>query len=273
MLRFDINLAMTLTDVPPLARFQRAADLGFGAVEFFWPADGNVDALVAAKEEAGVEVALFNMNAGDMAAGDRGFLSHPARRDWWREAMLAAVDLAERLGCPRIHAVAGTRLPELARAAQIDCAVENLLWALPHLERAGVVATVEALNVYDAPGFLLSRMDDMLAICRAVDAPQVRCQYDLYHMQRMEGNLIPTIRQHIDWIGHVQIADAPARHQPGSGEINFRNVLAALEAAGYSGFIGLEYVPRGTVEESLAWLPRAARRQAAPSDLRLWEGA
>lgn len=268
MIRFDINLAMTLTDVPPLERFQRAADLGFGAVEFFWPADGNVDAVVAAKEAAGVQVALFNMNAGDMAAGDRGFLSHPARRDWWRGALLDAVALAERLGCQRIHTVAGTRVLDVSREAQIDCAVDNLRWALPYLERAGVVATVEALNVYDVPGFLLNRMDDMLQICRAVDSPHVRCQYDIYHMQRMEGNLIPTIRQHIDWIGHVQIADAPDRHQPGTGEINFRNVLAALEEAGYAGYVGLEYVPLGSVEESLAWLPHASRHIASPSDLR-----
>lgn len=273
MLRFDINLSMTLTDVPMLDRFQRAADLGFTAVEFFWPADGDLDALVAAKQAAGVEVALFNMNAGDMAAGERGFLSHPARRDWWRDALLAAVELAERLDCHRIHTVAGMRLPDLDRAEQVACAVDNLTWALPHLARAGVVATVESLNVYDAPGFLLNRMDDMLEVCRAVDSPQVRCQYDLYHMQRMEGNLIPTIRRHIGWIGHVQIADAPDRHQPGTGEINFRNALAALQATGYTGFIGLEYVPRGTLEESLAWLPPAARHSAAPSDLRLWEGS
>lgn len=268
MLRFDINLAMTLTDVPLLDRFQRAADLGFGAVEFFWPADGNVNALVKAKEAAGVEVALFNMNAGNMDAGDRGFLSHPARRNWWREALPAAVELAARLDCHRIHAVAGTRLPDLDRAAQIECAVENLIWALPHLQAAGVVATIEALNIYDAPGFLLNSMDHMLEICRAVNSPQVRCQFDLYHMQRMQGNLIPTIRQHVPWFGHVQIADAPDRHQPGTGEINFRNALAALEAAGYTGYIGLEYLPLGTVDASLAWLPREARRGAAPSDLR-----
>jgi hydroxypyruvate isomerase len=97
----------------------------------------------------------------------------------------------------------------------------------------------------------------------------VRCQYDLYHMQRMEGNLIDTIQKNIEWIGHVQIADAPQRHQPGTGEINFRNALAALDEAGYTGYIGLEYTPRGTVEESLAWLPRDARREARAEALRL----
>jgi hydroxypyruvate isomerase len=269
MLRFDINLSMTLTDVPLLERFQRAADLGFAAVEFFWPADVDLDAVVAAQKSAGVEVALINMAAGDAAAGDRGFLSHPDRRDWWRDAMLAAIALAERVGCPRIHAVAGNRLPGVDRAAQIACAVDNLTWARPHLARAGVVATVEALNAFDNPQFLLTRMADMLEIVDAVAAPQVRCQYDLYHMQRMEGNLIPTVRQHIGAIGHVQIADAPDRHQPGAGEIHFRNVLAALDDAGYSGYIGLEYLPLGTLEEALAWLPRAQRKTVAAADLRV----
>jgi hydroxypyruvate isomerase len=268
MLRFDINLSMTLTDVPFLERFQRAADLGFGAVEFFWPDDIVLDDVVAAKEAAGVEVVLFNMNAGDASRGDRGLLSNPAHKEWWQRAMLEAIALAERLHCPRIHAVAGNRLPALARSEQIDCAVENLTAMLPHLERAGVVACVEALNVYDTPDFLLTKLAHMMEIVQRIDSPHVRCQYDIYHMQRMEGNLIHTIR-HLDMalIGHVQIADAPARHHPGTGEIHFRNVLAALDEAGYQGYVGLEYRVLGTLEDALAWLPREARRTASPSVL------
>ncbi|MCC6455993.1 MAG: TIM barrel protein [Caldilineaceae bacterium] len=268
MLRFDINLSMTLTDVPFLERFQRAADLGFGAVEFFWPDDVSLDDVVAAKEAAGVDVVLFNMNAGDASRGDRGLLSSPAHKEWWRGAMLEAIAFAERLHCPRIHAVAGNRLPALARDEQIDCAVENLTAMLPHLERAGVVACVEALNVYDTPDFLLTKLAHMMEIVQRIDSPHVRCQYDIYHMQRMEGNLIHTIR-HLEMalISHVQIADAPARHHPGTGEIHFRNVLAALDEAGYQGYVGLEYRVPGALEETLAWLPREARRTASPSVL------
>jgi hydroxypyruvate isomerase len=269
MLQFDLNLPFTLPGLPFLDRFQAAADLGFGAVELFWPVGIDLDAVVAAKEAAAVEVALLNMEAGDSSAGERGFLSHPARQQWWRAALLRAVALAERLGCHRIHAVAGNRLPELERAVQVACAVENLTWAVPHLARAGVVATVEALNHYDAPGFLLAHTADMLEICRQVDSPYVRCQYDLYHRQRMEGDLIATIRRELAWFGHVQVADAPDRHEPGTGEIHVPNVLAALDAAGYTGYVGLEYVPRTTLAESLGWLPRAARRRAQPADLRL----
>ncbi len=269
MLHFDINLSLTLNDRPLLERFGRAAALGFGAVEFFWPAGIDLDALVAAKTAAGVQVVLLNMNTGDMAKGERGLLSHPAAKEWWREAFLEALALAGRLGCPRIHAVAGNRLPALERSAQVACAVENLLWALPHLEKANVVAMVEALNSFDNSGFVVTHMEHMLEICRQVASPHVRCQYDLYHMQRMEGNLIATIEQNIEWIGHVQMADAPKRHEPGTGEINFRNVLAALDATGYTGYVGLEYIPRNGVEESLAWLPREARQIASPAALRL----
>jgi hydroxypyruvate isomerase len=269
MLRFNINLSMTLTDVPFIERFGRAAELGFGAVEFFWPEEDSLDAVAQALDATGVEVALINMNAGNMATGDRGFLSWPDRREWWQAAMREAIDFARRIGCPNVHTVAGTRIPDVEPQTQIDCAVENLRWAVPHLEEAGVTALVEALNAYDNPTFLVTRLDEMLDICRRVDSPHMRIQYDVFHMQRMEGNLIHSIQQHLAVIGHVQIADAPDRHEPGTGEINYRNVLAALDEAGYTGYIGLEYRPRTSVEESLAWLPVDARKSATAADLRL----
>jgi hydroxypyruvate isomerase len=265
MLRFDINLSMTLTDVPLLDRFQRAADLGFGAVELFWPSGENLDDVVAAKEAAGVEVVLMNMHTGP--AGARGLLSDPSRQDGWREAFDEALALATRLRCPRIHTVAGNRLPELPRVAQIDCAVENFAAVLPQLEATGITALVEALNTFDNPGFLVTSMADMVEICRAVNSPHVRAQYDFYHMQRMQGNLIETFRAHLPWISHVQIADTPGRHQPGTGEIHYPHVLAAVEASDYAGYVGLEYVPQGSLEEALAWLPRTARKSATAAEL------
>lgn len=267
MLRFDINLSMTLVDVPFLERFQRAADLGFGAVEFFWPAREDLDAVVAAKETAGVQVVLMNMSTGPI--GERGQLSDPAHQDDWRRDFAAAVDLAKRLGCPRIHTVAGNRRPDLSRAQQIDCAVENLTAMLPAMHEAGVTAQVEALNTFDNPGFLVTSMADMVAICAAIDSPHVRAQFDFYHMQRMQGNLIETFNANLAWISHVQIADTPGRHQPGSGEINYRNVLAAVEASDYAGYVGLEFVPKGNLDAALAWLPKAARTTATAADLRL----
>jgi len=265
MLRFDINLSMTLTDVPFVERFQRAVDLGFGAVEFFWPDNDNLEEVVAAKEAAGVEVVLLNMKAGDAARGDRGLLSSPAHKDWWRDAFLEAIALCERIGCPHIHAVAGNRLPEYERSAQIDCAIDNLTSMLPDLQRAGVAATVEMLNAYDNPGFILTQLAQMMEIVERINSPHVRAQYDIYHMQRMEGNLIHTIRNlDMSLISHVQIADSPARHHPGTGEIHFRNVLTALDETAYKGYVGLEYRVPGRVEDALAWLPKTARRAIDP---------
>lgn len=269
MLRFAANTSMLFTEVPFVERFQRAAEAGFDAVEFLWPAGVDLDALVGAKETAGIDVALFNMDAGDLSAGERGFLSHPNRQDWWRDAFQQALELARRLDCRRLHTMAGNELPRLSRESQLACAADNLTWALPQLEAAGVTATVEALNLFDNPQFLLYRTEHVLELLDRLDTSHVRFQYDIYHMQRMEGNLIATIRDHIDRIGHVQIADPPGRHEPGTGEINYPNVLAALDEAGYAGYVGLEYNPRGTTENSLEWLPRDARRTASVEQLKL----
>ena len=267
MLRFDLNLSMTVPEGTLLERMARAAALGFGAVEFFWPAGVDHDALVAARAAHGLTVVLMNTDTG--GPGDRGLLSHPHRRAEWTAILRDALALAARLGCTRLHAVAGTRLPDLPHAAQLDCAVANLVSVLPELEAAGVTVCVEALNHYDNPGFFLTRLADMLEICRQVNSPHVRMQYDVYHMQRMEGNLIPSIQQHVDWIGHVQIADAPSRHQPGTGEIAYARVLAALEETGYGGYVGLEFVPQGPLADALAWLPPTARRATTAAALLL----
>lgn len=269
MLKFSANTSMLFTEVPFLDRFQRARDAGFGAAEFLWPAGTDLDDLVAAKEAASVDVALFNVNEGDLAAGERGFLSHPHRQEWWRDAFRQALGLAQRLGCRCLHTMAGNRLPGLSRQEQLACAVDNLRWALPQLEAAGITAMIEVLNLFDNPEFLLYHTSHAMELLDQIDTERVQFQFDAYHIQRMEGDLIATIREHVDRMGHVQIADSPGRHQPGTGEINYRNVLAALDDAGYAGYVGLEYVPLGTTEESLAWLPHAARRTASVEDLAL----
>lgn len=267
MLHFDINLSMTLTDVPFTQRFARAAALGFAAVELFWPAGEDLDAVVAAKQAAGVQVVLMNMHTGP--AGARGQLSDPAAQANWRADFMAALELAQRLDCPRIHTVAGNRLEQWSRQAQFDCAVENLTAMLPSLRAAGVTAQIEMLNRFDNPGFLVTTLQEMIDICAAVDSPHVRAQFDFYHMQRTQGSLIDSFHAHLPWISHVQIADVPGRKQPGSGEINYRNVLAAVEGSGYRGYVGLEFVPQGDLEQALAWLPPAARKSATAADLRL----
>ncbi len=138
-------------------------------------------------------------------------------------------------------------------------AIENLRRAAPLARAAGITLMIEALNTWESPRYFLDRSRLGLEIVREAGEPNVRFQYDCYHMQRMEGQLIETMTKNLEWIGHVQIADVPGRHEPGTGEVHYPNVLRALEAAGYGGYVGLEYRPSATTEDSLAWLPREAR--------------
>ncbi len=270
VLRFAANLSMLWREVPFLERFARAREAGFAAVEFLWPRGEDLEAVVEAVRASGLQVVLHNMDAGDIAAGERGYANDPARQEEWRERFLEALALARRLGCPRINCLVGNALPDLPRELQWAVVLENFRWALPRVQEAGVTLMVEALNPIESPRYLLHRTADSLALLRALGfPPQVKIQYDIYHMQRSEGNLIATIHEVFPHIGHIQIADPPGRHQPGTGEIAWGRVLGALESLGYAGYIGLEYVPLGGTEESLRWLPPGKRREAAVADLRL----
>jgi hydroxypyruvate isomerase len=270
-------------------RFLCAADAGFEAVEFLWPRGENLEALVKARERAGLKVALFNVEAGDLAAGERGYMNNPARRNEWRTACGTAIDLARRLDCRRLNCLVGNDLGTLPRAEQLTVVRDNIEWAMWHAEPAQITLSTEALNPFDTPRYLFLRTADPIGLIDsfrgstlpgAVRRDAIECfatirnsllrlQYDVYHMQRAEGNLIATIRAHAAQIGHVQIADSPDRHQPGTGEIAWKRVLGTLEEIGYDGYVGLEYVPLGTTEESLAWLPRELRRGCRASELNL----
>jgi len=269
MLRYSANVNMLFREYPFYERFERAAACGFGAVEFLSPFVYDVEQVVTAIRDAGLRVVQFNFLDGDLAAGERGFASHPDKVEEWREGLLRALDLAEQLKARQIHSLVGTTLEGMPREAQIECLVENLRWAVPYLSRAGCPLMVEALNPFDNPGYLLCSSREVLAVLDEVNSPWVRFQYDVYHMQRVEGDLVRTLRRHISRIGHVQIADNPGRHEPGTGEINYRFVLQALEATGYEGYVGLEYIPSGRTEDSFAWLPFARRVQSRAAELSL----
>lgn len=270
VLRFAANLSMLWREVPFLERFTRAREAGFEAVEFHWPRGEDLQAVVEAARASGLRVVLHNMDAGDMAAGERGYASDPDRQEEWRARFLEALDLARRLGCPRLNCLVGNARPDLPRELQWAVALENFRWALPRAQEAGVTLLLEALNPIENPRYLLHRTADSLHLLGALRfPPNLKIQYDIYHMQRSEGNLIATLREAFPHIGHVQIADPPGRHQPGTGEIAWARVLGALEALGYEGYIGLEYVPLGGTIESLEWLPPEKRREATTVDLRI----
>jgi hydroxypyruvate isomerase len=268
-MRFSANVSILFKEVPFLDRFGRAAEAGFSAVEFWWPSDENPEAVERAVKGAGLEVALFNFDAGDMAAGDRGLVSDPERQQLFRENVPIALDLARALGCERMNVLVGHEIPGLDREEQLALARENVRFAAEKAEAAGVTVMVEAVNTFENGPYLLYTTEQAVEFVERVGRENVRIQHDFYHMQRMEGNLVANLREHFDHIGHVQIADSPGRGEPGTGEIHYPYVLAALEGLGYDGYVGLEYNPTTeTTEESLKWLPKEVRgRDVGVSDL------
>jgi hydroxypyruvate isomerase len=260
-LRYSANLTMLYTEVTFLDRFAKAASAGFAAVEFLSPYEAGVDEVGTRVDDLGLKVVMFNLPAGDAEAGEFGTLGSPARRDFFRRSFAQALAAADRLSCERIHAMFGKRAVGFDAAEQIDCALENLAWAAPQAAEAGVTLLIEALNPTDWPDYFLNTTGEALEIVARADQPNVGLQYDVYHAQMMEGNLINTITNDFLTIGHVQIADVPGRHEPGTGEINYPNVFSALDQLGYEGYIGLEYRPSGDTDASLGWLSREARGQ------------
>lgn len=254
MPRFSANLSMLFTDSPLPERVDRAAAAGFRGVEMLFPYGEDVNALASALRETGLEQVLFNLPAGDFAKGERGYANDPGRRAEFREGMARALEIADRLGCRRLNCLVGLTLPGVDPAAQLDTVADNLAWAADETAKAGILQVVEPLNAFDAPGFLLATPSQGFALVERVGHPNLKLQYDVYHAQRMEGNLAATIAARIGQIGHIQIADSPDRHQPGTGEIHWPFVFAAIDAAGYDGWVSAEYKPRGRTEDTLGWM-------------------
>lgn len=269
MLHFDINISMLWRDLPFVERFEKAKTAGFDAVEFLWPRGENLDEVVSAIQDAHLRVVLHNMDSGDMPKGDRGYANDPNRKDEWRRMFQEAVDFSKRVGCSLINCLAGNDLGASSRDEQMQVVAENYQWALPIAERHGIVVCVEPLNTFDTPKFLWPHTQDGIAFMRRVNSPFVKLQFDVYHMHRMGEDVVQMMRQHIADIGHIQFADVPGRHEPGTGEIKWRDVFQTIEDSGYNGFLGLEYIPSTTADESLRWLPQGKRNEATMSELNL----
>jgi hydroxypyruvate isomerase len=269
MLQFDLNISFLLKEVPFLDRFERAASLGFSAVEFPWPGDENLASIAKCLRETRLKVVLMNFDAGDMADGERGFLNDASRKEWLRARVSRAIEFATQIGCPRLNALVGNTILGKSREGQIDQVRENLAWIADYAATVNIGVVVEALNSFENPRYLLTNTGETLKLLAEVDRPNLKYQYDMYHMQRIEGNLIATLREHIGQIGHIQIADSPERHEPGTGEIHYPHVLAVLDTLGYQGYVGLEYNPTASSEGSFAWLPGDRKGAIAVSDLRL----
>ena len=253
MPKFSANLTMMFNEVEFLDRFERAARVGFNAVEYMFPYEWPKEQLARKLESHKLEQVLFNLPAGDWAAGERGIACLPGRESEFRDGVAIAIDYAEALQCPTLNCLVGLTPDDTGADKVLQTLVDNLKFAADALEKKGVRLVVEMLNHNAVPGFHLVRTRDALRLLEEVSHPNLQLQYDIYHMQIMEGNLIDTLTTHLSNIGHIQMADNPGRHEPGTGEINFPNVFAAIDDAGYQGWIGCEYIPAGTTEEGLRW--------------------
>jgi hydroxypyruvate isomerase len=259
MPRFAANLTMLFNEVPFLDRFERAARAGFEAVEFLFPYAYAAEEIRQRLYANRLELVLHNLPAGDWDAGERGLACHPDRVEEFRAGVARAIEYAGALGVKRVNCLAG-KAPEGASEAELRATfVGNLRHAAGELKKAGLALLVEPINTFDIPGFYLNRTAQAISILDEVGADNAFVQYDIYHAQRMEGELAATIERYLPRIGHIQLADNPGRHEPGTGEINYRFLFAHLDRIGYQGWIGCEYKPAATTEEGLGWRQQLAR--------------
>jgi hydroxypyruvate isomerase len=254
MPNFDANISWLFTELPFLDRFEAAAKAGFRAVEIQNPYEHPKDAIVTRLDRHGLQVALHNMPAGDWAAGERGLACLPDRVADFRATCDLALDYAVALRAPRVHCMAGIAPANADPARLRETYVRNLRELAAKAAKANVEVMIEPINTRDIPGYYLNRSAQAVSLLDEIGAPNVRLQYDVYHMQIMEGDLAPTIERLLPRIGHVQIADTPGRHEPGTGEINYPFVLGKLDALGYAGWVGCEYRPRAGTVEGLGWM-------------------
>jgi hydroxypyruvate isomerase len=259
MPRFAANLSMLFTDVPLLERFARAAAAGFKAVELQFPYEAAADEIRRRLDDNGLVMVLHNLPAGDWAAGDRGIACNPGRVEEFRAGVARAIHYAKTLGVGQLNCMAGKVPPGVDEATVRKTFVDNLRFAAAALKEAGIRLLVEPINNYDVPGFWLNRIDRAVAVLDEVGSDNLFIQYDIYHAQRFEGELAGTLQRHLARIAHVQIADNPGRHEPGTGEINYPFLFAHLQRIGYRGHIGAEYLPAGRTEDGLGWLEPARR--------------
>ncbi len=257
MPKFAANLSMLFTEEDFLDRFKAAAEAGFKGVEYLFPYDYSAVELKARLDEHGLTQVLHNLPAGDWGAGERGIACHPDRVEEFRAGVEQAIDYATVLGCKQVNCLAGIRPQGVSLEQARRTLVENLRYAAEKLEAAGTLLLAEPINTRDIPGFFLNRTEQALAIFDEVGSPNLKLQYDIYHMQIMEGDLAPTIEKHLARIAHVQLADNPGRHEPGTGEIHYPFLFAYLDRLGYDGWIGCEYKPKTTTREGLGWLDQA----------------
>lgn len=253
MPRLAANLNYLFNEVELLDRFEAAAKAGFRGVEYQFPYDFDKQVLAEALRAQGLEMVLMNLPAGDPRAGDAGIACDPARVQEFRDGVEKGVEFAGALGCSRLNCLAGIAPPGVGSDALLETFVENLRFAASRLANEGLLLLIEPINTRDRPGFYLSRTTQAADIIQAVGSDNLFLQFDVYHTQIMQGDIVNNFDRHREHIRHVQIADNPGRHEPGTGELNFSFILSAIDDRGYEGWVSCEYAPSTTTESSLIW--------------------
>lgn len=256
MPRFSANISMLWKEVELPERFEAAARAGFKAVEIQFPYAAEKSLLAQSARRVGVEVALINIPAGDPEMGDRGIACLPGRVAEFREGVARAIEYAAALGCRQMNCLAGIAPRGVAGAKLRETFVANLRYAAAELARHRMTLVTEPISTQSVPGFYLNTSAQALALMDEAEAGNLKLQYDLYHMTIMGDSLAKVIEANLHRIGHMQIADVPGRHEPGTGEIDFPGLFELIDRLGYVGWVGAEYVPAGRTEDGLAWVKK-----------------
>jgi hydroxypyruvate isomerase len=252
--KFNANLTLLFNEVEFLDRFRAASDVGFKGVEYLFPYAHRKQELVERLQANGLTQVLHNLPAGDWAGGERGIACLPDRVGEFQDGVGQAIEYAQALQCPQLNCLAGIAPDGVDPERLGDTLIANLRFAAAQLKAAGIRLLLEACNTRDVPGFFVNRARHALEVIDAVGSDNLFLQYDIYHMQVMEGDLAESIRRNLDRIGHMQLADNPGRHEPGSGEINYPFLFGFIDRLGYSGWIGCEYKPAGSTVQGLGWI-------------------
>ncbi|PZP55066.1 MAG: hydroxypyruvate isomerase [Azospira oryzae] len=253
MPKFAANLTMMFNEVDFLDRFAAAAKAGFRGVEYLFPYPYDKHQLKERLEQYKLTQVLHNLPAGDWGKGERGIACHPDRVAEFQEGVGKAIDYAKTLGCQQVNCLAGIAPQGVAPEKVRQTFIDNLKFAAAELKKAGIKLLIEPINTIDIPGFYLNRTQQALDIIKEVGSDNLFLQYDIYHMQIMEGDLARTMEKNLRLIAHIQLADNPGRHEPGTGEINYPFLFSHLDRIGYAGWIGCEYKPAATTEAGLGW--------------------
>lgn len=254
MPKLAANLSMLFTEVPFMDRFDAAAKAGFKGVEFLFPYAFDLDQIADKLKANNLQLVLHNLPAGNWEGGERGIACHPDRVGEFQDGVGIAINAAKKLGVKQLNCLAG-KAPEGVSADKLrQTFVSNLKFAADKLKAEGIRLITEPINTFDIPGFYLKGTQQAVDVIKETGSDNLFIQHDIYHMQRMEGELANTIKANLPMIKHMQLADNPGRFEPGTGEINYHFLFKFIDELGYDGWIGCEYKPKTTTVEGLGWI-------------------